>query len=329
MKNFLQQKFPRMKFQDDTARGRRGFILILEILIFLAVFYVGQTITSIPVAIFTVIALFTDETFMEIIQNTVSSSDVSLTEYMEQIQEVTVRITEKILLPTLFCTVLATIVSLLYCRVLEKRPLSSLGFRRGHILREYLAGLAVGGGMFAAAVGLACLTGSVKIVASGNMAIGMIVAFFVGYLLQGMSEEVLCRGYFMVSMARRNKMAWAVLISSIAFSALHLFNPGAFTNFGLPLVNIALFGLLEALYFLKRGDIWGGGGHPFCLELRPGQRLRRIGQRHRECPVPSGYCPVGCRNHLERRCLWSGRGTLRHRSDLACHCRGNFPPAHQ
>jgi len=64
----------------------------------------------------------------------------------------------------------------------------------------------------------------------------------------------MCRGYMMVSVSRRYSLVLAVLTNSVAFGLLHIFNPG----FGpLPLLNIVLFGILESVYVLKRGDLWG------------------------------------------------------------------------
>ena len=47
-----------------------------------------------------------------------------------------------------------------------------------------------------------------------------------------------------------------LLVSSLAFSAMHLMNPGITL---LPLVNLTLFGIFAGVYFIKRGDLWGIG----------------------------------------------------------------------
>jgi hypothetical protein len=75
-------------------------------------------------------------------------------------------------------------------------------------------------------------------------------------MIQGMNEELLCRGYFMVSLARRQHLAVAVVISSVAFGLLHL--PNANVSW-LAVLNIVLFGCLMGFYILKRGNIWGAG----------------------------------------------------------------------
>ena len=58
----------------------------------------------------------------------------------------------------------------------------------------------------------------------------------------------------MTSVARRYSLWLAVLLNSILFSLLHVFNNGI--QF-LALLNIALFGILTSLYVLRRGNLWG------------------------------------------------------------------------
>ena len=73
-------------------------------------------------------------------------------------------------------------------------------------------------------------------------------------MLQGMSEEVLCRGYLMVSIGRRYSMWVAILSNSLIFAALHLLNDGISV---LALINLVLYGVFASLYFIERGSIWG------------------------------------------------------------------------
>ena len=53
-----------------------------------------------------------------------------------------------------------------------------------------------------------------------------IIGYFLGYLLQGMAEEVLCRGYLMVSLSRRYHVTLAITASSLFFAFLHSGNSG-------------------------------------------------------------------------------------------------------
>ena len=85
----------------------------------------------------------------------------------------------------------------------------------------------------------------------------LIILYFLGYIVQGMSEEVLCRGFFLVSLkhSMKNKHATliAVLVSSIAFALLHSVNPGMTL---LAMFNLFLSGLFFAFLMLRFDNLW-------------------------------------------------------------------------
>lgn len=158
---------------------------------------------------------------------------------------------------SLFATLGMTVIVLLFCRLIQKRKPDTLGFVKAGMGREYLLGLTVGFVMFSSAVLICVLTGAIKIEGvSETFGIGMFVLFLLGFMLQGMAEEVLCRGYVMVSIARRYSMWTAVISNAVIFAALHLLNSGISA---LAFINLVLFGAFASLYFLKRGSIWGIG----------------------------------------------------------------------
>ena len=130
-----------------------------------------------------------------------------------------------------------------------------MGFRKNNALAEYLVGALIGIAIFSVAVGICLVTGALRFDGiSTNIRWGFLILFFVGFLFQGMSEEVVCRGYFMISLSRSVSAVMAAVVSSIAFACLHLQNNGIAP---LAFVNLTLFGLFAAVYMLKRGNIWG------------------------------------------------------------------------
>ena len=128
-----------------------------------------------------------------------------------------------------------------------------MGLRRGGALKEYLVGAGVGILLISLCVGLATVLGSFSF-ALVSFPVGLWIAYLIGFLIQGMSEEVLCRGYLMVSITRKNSIPVAVAANAVMFALLHIFNPGIGV---IPLVNIALFGAFASVYALKRGSLWG------------------------------------------------------------------------
>ncbi len=166
---------------------------------------------------------------------------------------------DQLMMVHLFGTVIMTLMTMLFCKVIQKRKMRTLGFKKPGMWKEYGIGLVVGFVMMAVIVLVGVVTGSMTLTfnpeAATGAGIGMLVLLFFGFVLQGMSEEVLCRGYFLVSLARKKGYMWmAVIVNAVAFAALHLGNAGIAP---LAFVNLILFGIFASVYFVKRGNIWG------------------------------------------------------------------------
>ena len=157
----------------------------------------------------------------------------------------------------LFSTIGTIVITLIYTKYIEERSLSSVGFTPRLILPRYLVGLLIGGSMCAVAVGICLLSNTMSFDGvRADVSWGVITLFFVGFVIQGMSEEVLLRGGMMMSLANRTPIWVAVLLNSTIFAILHLANAGITA---LSFVNLILFGIFASLYFLRTDNIWGIG----------------------------------------------------------------------
>jgi uncharacterized protein len=77
--------------------------------------------------------------------------------------------------------------------------------------------------------------------------------FFVIFVLVGWTEELLCRGYQLQTIASGTNLLWGVLLSSAIFGILHIFNPGA--NWASTL-GIFLAGLFFAYAYVRTRQLW-------------------------------------------------------------------------
>lgn len=216
----------------EAQKARFKPVFILQVLIFLGIFFVIQIASSIPIVIYTALIMIRERNLALGLDSLPGMPLVSL-----------------------FCTVVSTLLVIVYCRFIEKRSLYSMGFTTYKAVRDYLTGLLVGFVMFGASVLISSATGALKFggVVLGN-GLGLLFAFFVGFMLQGMSEEVVMRGYFMVSVASRAPMLAAILVNSLIFALLHLLNNGITA---LSMVNLTLFGVFASIYTLKSNSLWG------------------------------------------------------------------------
>lgn len=80
-----------------------------------------------------------------------------------------------------------------------------------------------------------------------------IIFSFVGFMFQGLMEEVVCRGFIMNTIASRYGLVAGIVANSIIFSILHGFN----ASFGwLPAINLFLIGILFSVIFYYTGSIF-------------------------------------------------------------------------
>ena len=158
------------------------------------------------------------------------------------------------LLFQVFATISTVAVVLLYCLLAERRTLQSLGFSRRGAIPEYGLGLLGGFVLFGGAVLLCLACGALTVeIATVSPSPGITALYFAGFLIQGMSEELLCRSYLMVSLSRSLPLWSCAVLNALLFSLLHMGNPGISV---IPLLNIFLFGLFASMLTLRRGSIW-------------------------------------------------------------------------
>ena len=153
----------------------------------------------------------------------------------------------------LLSTGLGTIVVLLFCRLIEGRKFSTMGFFKEKAGWQYLAGLGVGFWMFSSVVGLTWLFGGLQFQGRADFS-PMIFIILLGFGIQGMSEEVMCRGYLMTTIMRHHNIWLAVGINSLFFGLMHGANAG-FSLFAL--LNLILYAVMISLYTLRTNSLWG------------------------------------------------------------------------
>lgn len=237
---------PHMKQAADKQKGQNWFI---ELLIFFLVYLVSSTAMTFILVVGAVITALGDSSILQ----QFAIGDIQQAETLMN----TLMESDPIMLLMLYANAAIIFLTILFCITIQKRTATSMGFVRRKAGLHYLAGAGAGLLLFSAAVLINILTGSMTVSGiSPDFSPALFLLFLVGFGIQGMAEEVLCRGYFMVSVGRRYPVAVAVFLNSIVFSLLHIMNPGI--SF-LAVVNILLVGIVLSLYFLRTGNIWGVG----------------------------------------------------------------------
>lgn len=248
MSNYLNEN--RM-IREARANGKKH-TPFLELLIFFVVMLVINVITEIAMTPAIFYNIFTDPEALKILL----SPDTEHTELIEAVYNFITELPEWVNIYSLFLRGIMLAVPVVYCVYIERRSAASMGFKKGSAVCEYAVGLLLGAVMMSAVVALSVLSGAVEYSGIADFAWPTVIAYFVGYMIQGMAEEALFRGYYMVSTAKSASLSRALLISSAVFMLSHSANTGIGA---LGYVNLFLFAAFAGIYIMRRGSLWGIG----------------------------------------------------------------------
>ena len=156
-------------------------------------------------------------------------------------------------------------VALLYWKLIEKKPLSEMGLTKR--FGNYLIGTLAGVLLLAVSVAAIVFTGSIKYHGIYNNAdILMILLLFGGFIIQGATEEILCRGIVLHTLKEKTSVAVAVNVSTVLFIMPHcssLFEQGVVYGI-LGVCNLALISTIFSLLTIRFKSIWAACGlHSF------------------------------------------------------------------
>ena len=144
---------------------------------------------------------------------------------------------------------------------LDGRPPGALGFYLHPVLAiELLLGLVLGVGLILLVILLIWTVGGVGWTGEegtwgGYLDMATRALWF--FLVYGAVEEALLRGYVLQALADAWGRLWALWVTSVAFAALHVWNPNLSL---LGIVNIGVAGLFLGVVYLKTASLWWATG---------------------------------------------------------------------
>ncbi|GFZ31829.1 protease [Clostridium zeae] len=152
-------------------------------------------------------------------------------------------------------TSLSILICFLWIYLYEKRNPISLGFHRSGFGSNYIFGFLLGLLLMSIEAVFLCITNNAEI-SKGNFAFYNFLSFLVvilSWIIQGASEEILIRGFALQAIIAKYNVPVGVIVSSLIFAALHIFNPGISL---LAFINLILFGVIAALLALYTESLW-------------------------------------------------------------------------
>lgn len=157
--------------------------------------------------------------------------------------------TQTITLITYYGYIIVAGVAILYWKLIEKKTLPNMGLTKQ--FGSYFIGAFAGILLLALSVAAIILTGSIKYQGVyKNADISVILLFIGGFMVQGATEEFLCRGIVLQTLKEKTSLWIAITVSTVLFVIPHwssLFAgetiyglPAVCTHFGMPFYTVFL-----------------------------------------------------------------------------------------
>jgi membrane protease YdiL (CAAX protease family) len=163
-------------------------------------------------------------------------------------------------LPSWLATLLESLTYLLgvlaltwaFCRFLDHSRLTDLGLQKRGWLAKLAAGWGLGALLMLFVFGILAAGGWLTVEGSSWQPLDLAAAIMVAVVV-GFNEELAFRGYIMQRLGQAWGMPLAVVVSSILFGLVHVFNPN---TTALGILSVCLSGVLYACAYLVTRSLW-------------------------------------------------------------------------
>ena len=172
---------------------------------------------------------------------------------------------QTIALITYYGYIIIAAVAVLYWKLIEKKPLSEMGLTKRS--GNYFIGVLIGIFLLAVSVAFIVLTGNIEFQGVfKNANIPIIFLLFGGFVIQGATEEFLCRGIVLQTLKEKTSLPIAIAVSTVMFIIPHwssLF-AGEMIYGVIGVANLVLISIIFSLLTIRFKSIWAACGlHSF------------------------------------------------------------------
>ncbi len=140
--------------------------------------------------------------------------------------------------------------------IIFKRDIDLMGFRPENLFRDGAIGYGMGVLLVGLGFGILWISGLLKVV-SFSPNLSLLTGFALVFIIQSAFEEVFTRSYLIPAIEARFGSWVALVLSSLIFGLLHVFNPGLSV---LAILNLFAAGVLLGLLFLYYRNVWASIG---------------------------------------------------------------------
>ena len=170
-----------------------------------------------------------------------------------------------ITLITYYGYIVIVVVALLYWKVIEKKSLTSMGLSKE--IGTYFIGIAMSVFLLVLSVVIIVMTGKIRYQGIFEKPdVLMIILLTGGFMIQGATEEILCRGIVLHALKEKTSLLMAMNVSTILFILPHwssLFAGGMIYGV-IGVINLILISVIFSLLTICFKSIWAASGlHSF------------------------------------------------------------------
>lgn len=173
--------------------------------------------------------------------------------------------TQTITLITYYGYIVMAGVALLYWKLVEKRPLSEMGITG--CFSSYFIGVAAGMLLVIVSAAAIAVTGNIEYHGIfEKVDVLMIILLSGGFIIQGATEEIMCRGVVFHSLKDKTSVAVAMNVSTVMFMIPHLSSlfSGNVIYSVAGIINLILISTVFSLLTIRFQNIWAACGlHSF------------------------------------------------------------------
>ena len=158
----------------------------------------------------------------------------------------------QMLVVAIFGMVGTVLLVLTFLRFVDKEPISSIGIKR-HFSRSQLiysgifVTLSIGIGFL-----LLLISGQIQFQAFNFQFMPFLQSFTL-FIIAAFGEEIFVRGYILKNLTQSFSHKTALILSSLLFCALHLFNPNIDI---ISIIDLFLAGIVLGIAYLYSGNLW-------------------------------------------------------------------------
>ncbi len=142
-------------------------------------------------------------------------------------------------------------------RYVNKRSIEALGFHKSKWLSKYGVGILIGTLLIALTCGGAFILGALKLELNTEADFLFLFVLMIGFMIQGMTEEVICRGYIQNGIRVRFGLVATMIVQAAFFAGMHMLNSSISL---LAIFNLFLYGVFIGMVFYYTDSIWIVGG---------------------------------------------------------------------